>query len=216
MNDPAAIIVGSAEGTALLRLCPDAVRLYPEDAVPQGIRALVDARHPMDRAGHWRSWRAANARGLPYLRLERPGYAPRPGDRWIRLRHLRAAAALVPRGARVLATTGGEDYAALSRFAHARIFIRRRSGRAHPPVQGAVMLPGEGPFTIGSEMALMRRLGIDLLITRDAGGEGSYPKLAAARRLNIPVILISRAPAPPGRRVRTVQEAASWLVSAGS
>ena len=127
-----------------------------------------------------------------------------------------AAAPLIPAHARVFATTGGEDLGALRRI-RARLFIRRRKdnpGRC--PLPQGQYVGGRGPFTVAQEMRLMRRLGIGWLITRDAGGAGSAPKLAAARRLGVRVVLIDRPPLPPGPRVTSVEEAVQWLTKAGS
>ncbi|QFS82783.1 Precorrin-6A reductase [Roseivivax sp. THAF40] len=213
------IVTGSAEAEALVRHLPDARILRPgrvEGAALDGLRALVDGAHPFDHATHWQLHRMAEARGLPVVQLRRPGYRRQRGDHWTYLPNIRSAAQLIRADARVFATTGGEDLAALRRL-KARLFIRRRAERPGPcPLRGAVYLGGAGPFGIAQEMRLMRRYRIDWLITRDAGGTGSYPKLAAARRLGIRVALIARPAAPPGPIARTAEEAMSWLTRAGS
>lgn len=213
------IVTGSAEARALLRILPEARVLRPDavgDAALDGLRALVDGAHPFDRELHWRLHRMAEARGLPILQLRRSGYRRQRGDRWTLVPDIASAAQLIRADARVFATTGGEDLAALRRL-KARLFIRRRAARPGPcPLRGAVYLGGAGPFSVAQEMRLMRRHRIDWLITRDAGGAGSYPKLVAARRLGIRVVLIARPVAPPGPRVRTPEEAAEWLIRAGS
>ena len=58
-----------------------------------------------------------------------------------------------------------------------------------------------GPFGAADEEALMHRHRIDLLISKESGGEATYGKIAAARTLNLPVIMISRPATPAGVRV---------------
>ncbi|MCE0504610.1 precorrin-6A/cobalt-precorrin-6A reductase [Roseivivax sp. GX 12232] len=216
MRQAVGIVTGSAEARALLAQLPEARALAPGARLPEDLTAVIDARHPCDRAGHWALWRAARARALPLLRLERPGYVPRPGARWIRVRDMAQALRHLPQGARVFATTGGEDYATLARW-RGHLVLRRRGGAGgRPPVRGARVLTAPGPFDVAGERALMQRLGVTHLITRDAGGSGSWPKIEAARRLGVTVILMSRGPAPPGPRARTPEEALSWLRSAAS
>jgi precorrin-6A/cobalt-precorrin-6A reductase len=66
-----------------------------------------------------------------------------------------------------------------------------------------------GPFTPDGERRLMREHGIAVLVTKDSGG--AAPKLAAARELGLPVVLVDRPPAPDAARVETVEEAVEWV-----
>ncbi|MHA6323581.1 precorrin-6A/cobalt-precorrin-6A reductase [Roseivivax sp. CAU 1753] len=214
------VVTGSAEARALLAVWPGAVALRPRDLSVAALRArgigvLVDAAHPFDTASHVAAWRVAEASGADRLLLCREGHRQRPGDRWLRVRSVAMAAQLIPAGARVFATTGAEDLPAL-RLLHGRLFIRRRHDRPGLcPLRHGTYLRGAGPFSVAQEMRLMARLGIDWLIARDAGGEGAYPKLEAARRLGVRVALVARPALPPGPRVRSAEEAVSWLISTG-
>jgi precorrin-6A/cobalt-precorrin-6A reductase len=73
---------------------------------PSGWRAMVSGRWSMRRTRSPErisasAAQACPAAGVPLLRLERPGWRERPGDRWHRVRDLPAAAVLIPRlGAR--------------------------------------------------------------------------------------------------------------------
>lgn len=65
----------------------------------------------------------------------------------------------------------------------------------------------------------MSRHRIDVLVTRDSGGQSAAAKLEAARSLHIPVVMVDRpqGPDPDGapepNSVDTVEDAARWLVS---
>ena len=52
---------------------------------------------------------------------------------------------------------------------------------------------------------------IDLLVSKNSGGAATYPKIAAARTLGLPVVMIARPPMPPGDTVATVDEAVEWV-----
>ena len=71
-----------------------------------------------------------------------------------------------------------------------------------------------GPFALDAEVALMRDEGIEVLVTKNSGGAATDAKLAAARELGLPVIMIDR-PAKPGRRGGRPISAAScaWLAA---
>jgi precorrin-6A/cobalt-precorrin-6A reductase len=49
------------------------------------------------------------------------------------------------------------------------------------------------------------------LVARNSGGMATYAKIAAARTLRLPVIMISRPPLPACATVADVQGAIGWL-----
>ena len=58
----------------------------------------------------------------------------------------------------------------------------------------------------------MRRHRIDVLVTKNSGGALTEGKLAAARELGLPVVMVSRPPLPDVPRCVSADEAASWLL----
>ena len=179
----------------------------------EGATALLDATHPFASAMAHRAARVAAAMGLPHRRLLRPGWRAGPGDRWTRIAREEEAGRVVPRGATVLLATGRKT---LMRFRglDARLICRR----IDPPCAAFPLPRGEWlvdrpPFTVEGEVETLRRLGIDWLVVKDAGGEASRPKLDAARALGLPVAVIDRPPQPPGERVESPEEAVAWIRS---
>jgi precorrin-6A/cobalt-precorrin-6A reductase len=59
----------------------------------------------------------------------------------------------------------------------------------------------------------LRDHGIDVVVTKNAGGDGAYAKLAAARTLGLPVVMIDRPPEPAGETVESVEAAAQWVLA---
>jgi precorrin-6A/cobalt-precorrin-6A reductase len=70
---------------------------------------------------------------------------------------------------------------------------------------------GRGPFTLGEERHLLQRYAIDVLVCKASGGEATEAKLAAARDLSLPVIMVRRPPVERGLSVDTVEAALDWL-----
>ena len=72
---------------------------------------------------------------------------------------------------------------------------------------------GRGPFTRESEVELMRSRGIDLLVTKNSGGEQTAAKLDAAADLGIGVVMVARPPLPEGvPAVDSVDAALAWVL----
>lgn len=181
-----------------------------------GCRMVVDASHPND----WRASRiaakGAAAAGLPILRLERPPWRPMRRDRWIRLRDEGAARCHVVPGDRVFLATGRETLMRFACLNGVYVIARQITDHHDPfPLPRGRFLKGQAPFSVAAEAALLRRLRIDWLILRNAGGPGGWPKLEAARRLGLRVGMIDRPALPPVPVVRDVDAAVgrigAWL-----
>ncbi|MEW2404800.1 cobalt-precorrin-6A reductase [Streptomyces griseoviridis] len=166
------------------------------------VDALVDATHPFAGTITANAARAAEATGVPSLVLRRPGWTSVPGDRWHPVPSLSAAADVLPGlGRRVLLTTGRLGLSAFARLTGVHFVVRSVEAPEPPMPPHTEVLLAKGPFTADGETALLREHRIDVLVTKDSGGAATAPKLTAARRLALPVVLVTRPATPPGVRV---------------
>jgi precorrin-6A/cobalt-precorrin-6A reductase len=181
--------------------------------VAHNVAAVVDATHPFAARISATAVTGAAAAGVPLLRLHRPGWRPEPGDAWHWADSTADAAALLPTfGERAFLTTGRQDLAA---FAHLDClwFLARCVDPPTPPLPPRIeVVLDRGPYTVDGELSLMRTHRIDVLVTKDSGGELTRPKLVAARTLRLPVVLVRRPPAPNAETVTTVDAALSWVL----
>lgn len=178
------------------------------------VDAIVDATHPFAERISASAATAASLAGVPLLLLRRPGWTPGPGDDWRSVGSLAEAAQELPAG-RVFLTTGRQGLAAFA--AVDRWFLIRCVDPPSAPLPARYeLLLARGPYTVDGELSLMRAHEIDVLVTKDSGGDLTFAKLIAARSLGLPVIMVRRPPAPNVPSVQTIQEALSWLDSAGA
>ncbi|KUO19260.1 cobalt-precorrin-6A reductase [Streptomyces dysideae] len=174
------------------------------------VDALVDATHPFAESITANAARAAAATGVPSVVLRRPGWRPEPGDRWHPVPSLDLAADLLPLlGRRVFLTTGRLGLAAFAHLSDLHFVVRSVEPPEPPLPPYTEVLLARGPFTVADESALLGEHRIDVLVTKDSGGEATAAKLAAARQLILPVVLVQRPPLPEG--VDTVPDAAGAL-----
>lgn len=186
---------------------PDALAAWLCD---HSVTAVVDATHPFAERISDSAARAAPAAGVPFVRLERPGWTAQPGDDWLRVASLEEAAAAID-GARVFLTTGRQGLPAFAQL-DAPWFLIRCVDPPDPPLPPRhALLLDRGPYTLERERALLAEHEIDVLVTKDSGGDHTAPKLRAARERGIPVIVVDRPPRPDVPTVPTVEEALQWL-----
>ncbi|MEV4620297.1 cobalt-precorrin-6A reductase [Asanoa sp. NPDC049573] len=174
---------------------------------------LVDATHPFAETV---SAHAAATRGVPRLRLVRPGWTPQPGDRWHRVPDLATAAAALPaHGARAFVTTGRQRLATFltdpACAALPLLLVRCVDAPGADLPANVELLLERGPFTLDHERELLRRHAIDVVVAKDSGGDATRAKLDAARDRGVPVILVDR-PRPAALPTVDTPEAAAARV----
>lgn len=174
--------------------------------------AVVDATHPFAERISASATSACAAAGVPLLRLQRPGWQERPGDRWRWVDGLAQAAAIVAQlGERVLLSTGRQGLEAFAGINEAWFLIRcvEEPEVALPPRHE--LLLDRGPYTHAGERSLMRAHAIDVLVTKDSGGTHTIAKLDIARELGLPVVIVRRPALPAGLElVGSVEQALAW------
>ena len=181
----------------------------------QRITHLIDATHPFAAQMSQHAISACAALGIPLLALERPAWAPVPGDRWINVPDMAAAAAaLQPQHRRVFLAIGRKQLGAFASAPDHDYLLR-----VVDPLDDAPALPrhttrvARGPFALADELALLRQHAIDCVVSKNAGGPDTYAKIEAARLLQLPVILVARPVLPARTRCDTPEQALQWLAT---
>ena len=68
-------------------------------------------------------------------------------------------------------------------------------------------LLARGPFAVEDEVCLLRQHLIDVIVSKNSGGEATYAKIAAARALGLPVVMVDRGNSGRVTTAETVEEA---------
>ncbi|MGC1178294.1 MAG: cobalt-precorrin-6A reductase [Methyloceanibacter sp.] len=177
------------------------------------IDVLVDATHPYAAQMKQNAVKAARLTGVTFLAIRRPPWTPEPGDTWIVVADLEAAApALGEQPKRVLLTTGRKELAPFKAAPQHFYLLRSVEAPARDALPPRVkMITARGPFTFADEFKLLKAHAIEVLVTKNSGGTATAAKLAAARALNLPVVMVRRPAIPDAPSVETVRETLAWL-----
>jgi len=177
------------------------------------IDALIDATHPYAATISANAAHAAARANVPFIALRRAPWAKTDGDQWIEVGSIAEAVkalGCVPR--RVFLALGRKEIEPFA-MAPEHVYLVRSVDPVDPPlaVPHAIYLTARGPFSETDDRALLERHRIDVVVAKNSGGEASYGKIAAARALHLPVILLRRPALPDVEAVETVDEVVAWL-----
>ncbi|AQT79803.1 cobalt-precorrin-6A reductase [Mycolicibacterium litorale] len=179
------------------------------------IGAVVDATHPFAATMTAHAAQACATLGLPHLVLARPAWDP--GDAIMVASDTEAARVVGDnRYSRVFLSTGRSGVAPFT--GSDAWFLIRVVTPPDPEVlpRKHEVLLSRGPYTYSGELKLLQDNRIDVLVTKNSGGELTRAKLAAADALDVPIVMIDRPPLPAGvATVSTVGQAVDWVRSLG-
>jgi precorrin-6A/cobalt-precorrin-6A reductase len=181
--------------------------------VEKRIGALIDATHPYASLISANAVAAARQTAVPFVALRRPSWTAVAGDRWIEVSDTAAAVIAIgdePR--RVFVALGRNELAPFVGAPQHHYLIRSVDPVDPPlPLPHVTYITARGPFSEADDRALLTAHAIDVVISKNSGGNAAYGKIAAARALGISVIMLRRSAAPEAPAVETIDAAVAWL-----
>ena len=174
---------------------------------------LIDATHPYAGRISANAAAAARATDVRFVALRRPPWVECAGDHWSEADSLAdAVRALGSAPRRVFAPLGRNDLVGLMQ-APQHFYLIRSVDLVDPPLRlpHAFYVTGRGPFPEADEITLMRMHAVDIVIAKNSGGDATYGKIAAARALGVPVIMLRRPLLADVPSVETVAEAVALI-----
>jgi precorrin-6A/cobalt-precorrin-6A reductase len=193
------------------------------------ISLLVNATHPYAAQISENALAAATELQIPFLRMTRPPWVKQPGDQWIEVPDLAAAAEYLKSEfeisnsdlsrATVFLTTGNRGLEHFEQCKRCNFVVRTvdvpkldKSSSVIPTWSDATFLQERGPFTLENELNLFRQHAITLLVTKNSGGNSTSAKIEAARKMEIPVLIVERPQLKPSEVCSTVVEVMNFVL----
>lgn len=171
------------------------------------ITAILDATHPYAQTISERARVAAKACDIPYWRFDRKPWQPEADDQWYAVDNWDQALPLLADKSSVMVTIGQLNETLIEKLVNLDTKISSTKHSSTKPrqyivrtaVAPIVSLPsvmewiqGVGPFTDESEQALMEKYQIDMVLSKNSGGDAVAAKLRVARQRKIPVVMLNR------------------------
>ena len=177
------------------------------------IGAVVDATHPFASRMSASAVAACGATHTPLVVFTRPPWPREPGDRWVEVATRQDAVdALGGKPRIVFLTQGRLQLAAFAQAPQHRYIVRAIDRPAEiDALPKCKLILARGPFSPADELALMRREGIEALVTKNSGGGATYAKIEAARALGVEVVILRRPSAPEAETLHDLDAVLAWI-----
>ena len=179
---------------------------------------LVDATHPFAARISGNAAAAAASTGVPLVALTRPEWTATAGDNWRSVPDMKSAPETLGKERKnVFLAIGRQEVPVFATAPQHHYLVRV----VDPPME-AFPLPdcevvvARGPFDEASDKRLLQDHGIDVVVSKNSGGDGARAKIDAARALGLPVVMIDRPELPDRRVVATVDEVIDWIGHSGT
>ncbi len=178
----------------------------------EGITHVIDATHPFAAQMSSNAVAACDNTGIPLIALERAPWTAGEGDRWTHVPDIAAAvAALAGPPQRVFLAIGRQHLEPFATQPQHQYLLRLVDAPTGPLPFPAKLVVARGPFDVAGDTALMQEHGTEVIVAKNAGGKGAVAKIAAARALGLPVVMIDRPALPPRQVVHSVTAVMAWL-----
>ncbi len=161
----------------------------------KAITAVLDVTHPYAEKMSSTAIAAAKSCDIPCWRFHRPAWKSQPGDNWQYFVDWPSLSSSLKDKMHVFLSAGQIDQAYINSLAN-------NSGQKQllrTAVKPKIALPKSmhwikaiGPFSYDNELSLMKGHHIDVLVSKNSGGDATIPKLTVARDLGIPVYFLER------------------------
>ena len=175
---------------------------------------LIDATHPFAAQISGNAVNAARAADIGLVRFERPPWEPADDDNWISVANTNAAINQIDRSATAFVTIGRKEIGQFAARPDVKVVARMIEAPGETLPDHWRIILARPPFSVDDEMALMRDEGVDVVVSKNAGGP-ARAKLDAARQLGLPVIMIERPVNSPAETVATIEEAVRLAAGEG-
>ncbi|WP_120498630.1 cobalt-precorrin-6A reductase [Kiloniella sp. EL199] len=179
------------------------------------IDIVIDATHPFASTITNHAWIACQKLEIPHLILQRPAWKKEENDTWIDVPDMQSAQdhlQSLGNSLTVFLTTGQKELSGFTALKKHNFVARMIEPPAtETEASNLKIILQRGPFSVHDEIQLIKEDKIDLIVSKNSGGSATSAKITAARKLNIPVLMIARPSLSPAQVKTTIEDCLEWL-----
>ena len=164
------------------------------------ISLLIDVTHPYATKIKSNALMASHEAAITLLRFIRPVWQESTQDNWTHVADLEEVAQRISNFKRPFFSIGRSAFQLLTSKQQSQLvqqhwtirYIQTNINHYPDICDDVSLINGIGPFSVDEEVRLFEKHNIDVLISKNSGGDGVFAKIVAARQLGIPVLMLKR------------------------
>ena len=166
----------------------------------KNISMIVDVTHPYAKKMTQTAMSVAEEKSIAYVRFHRPAWLPQAEDHWLEVSEWDEVLDNIKQSTSVFLTAGQlsqEQINSLHQNHSNKTSTQKQVLRT--AVKPSAILPASmtwvkaiGPFSYQQELKTIQQYDIDMIVSKNSGGDSTIEKLNVAREKNIPVVMLSR------------------------
>lgn len=171
------------------------------------ITAILDATHPYAKNMSESAAFAARQCAIPYWRYLRLPWEEQAEDNWTIFKNWDALIPHLANKSSVFFSSGQvstEIFDKIDQLLDGKEQTHLLRTAVKPKAilaENVHWIKSIGPFNLDREISLLKKHKVDVIVTKNSGGEATSAKLQAARSLQIPVLMLDRPNLPAADRV---------------
>ncbi|BFM15810.1 cobalt-precorrin-6A reductase [Maricurvus nonylphenolicus] len=167
----------------------------------QQVVGIIDVTHPYAATMTETAFEVTRKLGLPFWRFNRPAWQKKANDHWQEFSSWESLTVALAGKSSVFFTAGqlpSEVLAPLAEMAATgqRQLLRTAVKPKHEISEAMQWLKAIGPFDYANEDTLFEQHKIDVLVSKNSGGDSTRAKLDVARERGVEVFMLSRPQEP--------------------
>tara|TARA_A100001015_G_scaffold317373_1_gene434176 strand:+ start:149 stop:886 length:738 start_codon:yes stop_codon:yes gene_type:complete len=181
--------------------------------IKKKITNVIDASHPFSNKISKNTIDACKLHNIPIISFYRKPWYKKKNDNWIKVKNFEESTNyLKGKSKKIFLAIGKKNLDVYKKFCQHFYLLRvldDKNIKNFFPNQKCIV--ARGPFTEREDIKILKKHNIEIVISKNSGGNGAYSKILAARKLKIPVILISRPKKLKIRKINNFDSILDWI-----
>ena len=179
------------------------------------ITHVIDASHPFSIKISVNTFNVCESCNIPIVNFTRKPWAEKKGDNWIKVRNFEESVNhLKGKAKNVFLAIGKKNLHVYKKYSQhfylLRVINNNNITNFFPNQKYITYDPS---YNVKEEVKVLKNYKIDVIVSKNSGGELAYCKIVAARKLKIPVIIIARPKSLNLKKVYNLESVLRWLDS---
>ena len=177
------------------------------------ITHVVDASHPFAKQISQNTYEACINNKIPLVRLTRKPWEENNDDNWKIVNSYEEIGKLLSiNKSRIFLAIGRQNLDFFWNFSKHFYLLRMvEEPQFKIRFKNYHCIVSRGPFKKNDDISLLKQFKINLLISKNSGGNGAFSKIQAARKLKIPVIMMNRPDLPIVKEFTDFNNVMKWI-----